>query len=64
MSATMDAECFLRFFAVGPQTSMVLPPVVKVEGNCYPTHEVFLDDINAQLGRDGTPKGMSPEELK
>jgi len=60
MSATMDAECFLRYFSIGASQ----PPLLKVEGRCFPTHEVFLDTINSRFGRDGMSKGMSPDELR
>merc|ERR1740129_1347896 len=66
MSATMDAECFLRFFSqqTGGGAAQAHPPFLHVSGRCYPTHEVFLDTIHGKLGRSGPLEGMSYEELR
>jgi len=66
MSATMDAECFLRFFSqqTGGGAAQAHPPFLHVSGRCYPTHEVFLDTIHRKLGRSGPSEGMSYEELR
>lgn len=61
MSATMDAECFLEYFS-NPQSSE-RPPLLKVEGQCFSTAEVFLDSLTTMLGYE-MPKGMSPDDLK
>eukprot|EP00929_Paragymnodinium_shiwhaense_P007005 TRINITY_DN110964_c0_g1_i1.p1 TRINITY_DN110964_c0_g1~~TRINITY_DN110964_c0_g1_i1.p1 ORF type:complete len:1121 (+),score=227.41 TRINITY_DN110964_c0_g1_i1:127-3489(+) len=65
MSATMDAECFLKYFAV-PNTSgpSAQPPLIMVSGRCYPTHEVLLDSINTILGRESPNEPASYEDMR
>jgi ATP-dependent RNA helicase DHX57 len=65
MSATMDAECFLKYFSIATASmTPMAPPLLVVTGRCFPTEEIFLDAIQAQLGHRGTVLGMSPDEIK
>lgn len=45
MSATFETAYFASYFSVQLSGSIVLPPVIKVEGTPFPVHEFHLDDI-------------------
>jgi len=62
MSATMDAECFLRYFSASMGGRE--PPFMQVSGRQFPTHEVFLDTINNKLGRTSPAVAKSPDDLR
>ena len=45
MSATIEAEYFARYFSVRLSQSIMVPPIIKVEGRPFPVIEFYLDDI-------------------
>lgn len=45
MSATFETAYFASYFSVKLSGSIVVPPVIKVEGMPFPVHEFHLDDI-------------------
>eukprot|EP00434_Breviolum_minutum_P035541 symbB.v1.2.031464.t1/scaffold3639.1/size85583/3 len=74
MSATMDTECFLKYFslpakvasvtAVSTDVKSTKPPMVVCPAFCHPVAECYLDSINLRLGRNRSPEAKSPEELR
>eukprot|EP00931_Biecheleriopsis_adriatica_P043571 TRINITY_DN24906_c0_g2_i1.p1 TRINITY_DN24906_c0_g2~~TRINITY_DN24906_c0_g2_i1.p1 ORF type:complete len:1219 (-),score=249.15 TRINITY_DN24906_c0_g2_i1:121-3777(-) len=48
MSATIDASKFQKYMAEG--TAGGLPPVISVEGHCFPVKTLFLEDIIEKMG--------------
>jgi len=70
MSATMDTECFLKYFAqpikvAGTEEVQIhRPPMIICPAFCHPVIELYLEGINARLGRDRTTQAKSPDELR
>lgn len=73
MSATMDTECFLKYFSLpttivrdggSEEVAMSRPPMVICPAFCHPVAEVYLEGINARLGRTGPADAKSPDELR
>lgn len=68
MSATMDTECFLKYFSLPAQVAsvgeMVKPPMVVCPAFCHPVAECYLDAINTRLGRNRSPEAKSPDALR
>lgn len=73
MSATMDTECFLKYFSMpikviganGEEDIQVsTPPMVKCPAFCHPVVEMYLEGINARLGRNKPTEAKSPDELR
>ncbi|CAE7359206.1 unnamed protein product [Symbiodinium microadriaticum] len=72
MSATMDTECFLKYFSLpvkvanGHANKITLkqPPMVVCPAFCHPVAECYMESINARLGRNRSPEAKSPEELR
>eukprot|EP00435_Cladocopium_sp_Y103_P022599 s4370_g5.t1 len=68
MSATMDTECFLKYFSLPAQVAsvgeMVKPPMVVCPAFCHPVAECYLDAINTRLGRNRSPEAKGPDALR
>lgn len=73
MSATMDTECFLKYFSLATKVSLgdgkeeiveKRPPMVICPAFCHPVVEVYMEGINGRLGRNRSPEGKSPDELR
>ncbi|CAK9004851.1 unnamed protein product [Durusdinium trenchii] len=68
MSATMDTECFLKYFSFPEKVvtvgELVQPPMVVCPAFCHPVAECYLETINARLGRNRSPEAKSPDELR
>mmetsp|Transcript_22263 Transcript_22263/g.40442 ORF Transcript_22263/g.40442 Transcript_22263/m.40442 type:complete len:1182 (+) Transcript_22263:158-3703(+) len=72
MSATMDTECFLKYFQTEQkvvrngveEVEIVRPPMVVCKAFCHPVEMVYLEDINKRLGRDRPAEAKSPDELR
>ena len=52
MSATLDAECFLKYFSLPQRTEqgetvMVQPPMVVCKAFCYQVHELQLEALGS-----------------
>lgn len=73
MSATMDTECFLKYFSLTNKQVKVSgqeepitekPPMVICPAFCHPVEELYLEGINARLGRNKPADAKGPEELR
>jgi len=71
MSATMDTECFLKYFsqpikveAGDEQVVVNRPPMVICPAFCYPVEMVYLEGMNNRLGRTRPADAKSPDELR
>lgn len=73
MSATMDTECFLKYFSIttqakqpdGTEESVVVrPPMVVCGAFCHPVSELYLESINERLGKSAYAEAKSPDELR
>jgi len=73
MSATMDTECFLKYFssttAAGTRDGKAdvvetRPPMVVCPAFCHPVAEVYLEAINQHLGKGGPAQARSPDDLR
>jgi HrpA-like RNA helicase len=73
MSATMDTECFLKYFSLeakvvkaggNEETAVVRPPLVICPAFCHPVVELYLEGVNNRLGRDKPAEAKSPDELR
>jgi len=73
MSATMDTECFLKYFSMPSkvmrpdgteETVIARPPMVICRAFCHPVSEIYLEGINARLGRNRPAEAKSPDELR
>eukprot|EP00931_Biecheleriopsis_adriatica_P101204 TRINITY_DN76395_c0_g1_i1.p1 TRINITY_DN76395_c0_g1~~TRINITY_DN76395_c0_g1_i1.p1 ORF type:complete len:1201 (-),score=238.59 TRINITY_DN76395_c0_g1_i1:26-3148(-) len=73
MSATMDTECFLKYFSLPTKVvnasedgekAVITPPMVVCPAFCHPVAEVYMETINNRLGRNVTPESKSPDELR
>ena len=45
MSATFETIYFANYFSVRLSGSLMLPPIIKVEGVVYNVNEFYLNDI-------------------
>jgi len=64
MSATMDTECFLKFFSITENSEIRKPPMVVCRAFCHPVAELYLESINNRLNRNGPAEAKSPDELR
>ncbi|CAE7530850.1 unnamed protein product [Symbiodinium natans] len=70
MSATMDTECFLKYFSLPVKVAAVggealkQPPMVVCPAFCHPVAECYMEAINTRLGRNRSPEAKSPDELR
>ncbi|CAJ1457926.1 unnamed protein product, partial [Effrenium voratum] len=69
MSATMDTECFLKYFSLPAKVATVdsavtKPPMVVCPAFCHPVAECYLESVNSRLGRNKSPEAKSPDELR
>lgn len=72
MSATMDTDCFRRYFTMrseepvegGEEAAIEFePPTIHCPAFCYPVEELYLEDMQRRLGRESYPEAKSQEQL-